>query len=741
MTPPIVKRYLIAFEKYKWFGLASFALVVAGTTVVAIQPDPPIKYIGNAALSYTRPPVSFSATGTAIQQQGQELKEEILLSDKVLNAVGDKLKIDPNKIVANVDLSLPKKNRSGELESPILELKYRDSDKNRAEEVLQALMLEMVKWSREINTDQLKSIIDNINKRLPDVKKELEAAEKKLEQYDRVERTAILAAENGSLLTGITTSLNLQRQIQFTISGIDAQIRSLESKLGLTVGQAYVSSALSADPIIANLRSQIYQVESQLTLLQKDLRPEHPTMIQLQRQKESAEELLQQRAAEVLGGRGTLARLQGDVAGIRTQSSLDPTRQGLANQMVALQTQRETLQQQLAQEIRQEAKLRREYSLIPNKQLERSRLEQTVSLKKVVYDQMQAKLTDAKTAEAETVSSLRIARAPIAKPEIVKPKSIPITLGIGGFLGGVIGAGVVFLLGSLEGTFKTKEDIRDSFKQREVAVLGELPLMPIDDLDAEAVPAILSPDSPYLAFYEKFRSNLRRIGGKNFKVVLITSISSLEGKTASVYNLGIASARAGKRTLIIETDLRSPSRASSLKVTPDADATIEPLRYYGRLSECVRLVPDVENLYIIPSPGPVRNSAAILESSEMRRLMEDARERYDLVILDTNPLSFSNDPLLIQPYSDGIVLVARPNYTQESLLGEAIDQLVEAELGLLGAIINGADIVVSLPADKVDQLPTPATEIESEVITPAPDIEPEIAQKSEEMATGGSKKY
>ena len=85
----------------------------------------------------------------------------------------------------------------------------------------------------------------------------------------------------------------------------------------------------------------------------------------------------------------------------------------------------------------------------------------------------------------------------------------------------------------------------------------------------------------------------------------------------------------------------------------------------------------------------MRQSAAILESSEMRKLMEDARQRYDLVILDTSPLSLSNDPLLIQPYSDGIVLVARPNYTQENMLGEAVDQLVESELGLLGTVING----------------------------------------------------
>ncbi|WP_414548332.1 GumC family protein [Anabaena sp. CCY 0017] len=698
MTPPIVKRYLIAFEKYKWIGLGSFALILAGSTIVATQPEPPPSYVADAALAYTNPPVSFSATGSEIQKQGQELTQQVLLSDQIIERVAAKVSVKPNIIGANVALRLPDRSPTGQRQSSIIELKYQDTDSKRSQQVLQELMQAMIALSGEINSGRLNAIIEKINERLPQAKSELEAAEQKLEQYDRLERPAILAAENGSLLGAVTSSQNQQRSIQLTIAGIDAQIRSLQDKLGLTVAQAYVSSALSADPILSSLRSQIYQIESQISLLSKDFRPENPTMIQLVRQKQSIEELLQQRAAEVVGGGGNAAPLPGGgVSGIRAQSNLDPARQQLANQMVALETQKETLEQQLAQQTREEERLRQEYSQIPNKQLARSRLEQELGLKKAIFDQMQSKLADSKAAEAETVTSLTIARAPKVVSNATKPQSVPLTLGIGGLFGLLVGGGVIFLLGSLEGTFKTKEDIRDSLRQREVAQLGELPLMPVDDLDTTALPVVLSPDSPYLEFYEKFRSNLRRIGGRDFKVLLITSTSSQEGKTVSAYNLGIASALAGKRTLIIETDLRSPSHASSLNVTPDSDASFEPLRYYARLNECVRLVPDVENLYIIPSPGPLRQSAAILESSEMRRLIEDVRERFDLVILDTNALSLSNDPLLIQPYSDGIVLVARPNRTQENMLGEAIDQLVEAELGLLGVIVNGADIFVSSP--------------------------------------------
>lgn len=710
MTPPIVKRYLIAFEKYKWIGLASFGLVVAGSTILAVQPEPPAKFTANGALAYTRPAVLFSATGSEIQQKGLALSKQVLLQDKVIEAVAEKVNVKPNKIGKNVAVKVPEIAEDGQLSGAIITIQYQDTDGKRAQQVVFSLMQAMVQLSGDINTGRLNAIIDKIEERLPDVSKELQNAEQKLEKYDKIERPAILAAENGSLLTAITSSQNQQRQIKLTISGIDAQIRSLQQRLGLSTQQAYNSSALSADPIIGNLRSQIYQVESQMELLRKDLRPTHPTMIQLQRQKDAYERLLQERANEVIGGAGSAAPLP-NVSGVRAQSNLDPARQQLANQLVALQTQRETLQRQLVDLIKEQTRLQRDYALVPNKQLERSRLVQQVGFKKAVYDQMQAKLADAKTAEAETVSNLVLTGPPVVIPQKSSPQSVPVTLGIGGFLGLLIGGGVIFLLGSVEGTFKTKEDIGNSLKQREVLVLSELPIMPVEDSNKQLVPVVLSADSPYMELLEKFRSNLRRVSGKKIKVVLITSTGSSEGKTTSAYNLGIASARAGKRTIIIETDLRSPSRCESLNVNSDPDASLEPLRYYAS-TECIRLVPDVENLYIVPSPGPLRQSAAVIESSELRRLMEDARERFDLVILDTTPLGLSNDALLIHPYCDGMIMVARPNYTQESILGEAIDELVESEMGLLGAVINGADMNITF------EEPISPIEEESEILNP-----------------------
>ncbi|HEY9299958.1 MAG TPA: polysaccharide biosynthesis tyrosine autokinase, partial [Phormidium sp.] len=454
-------------------------------------------------------------------------------------------------------------------------------------------------------------------------------------------------------------------------------------------------SALSADPIIANLRVQIYQTESQLEILKKDLRPKHPNIIQLRKQIRSYEELLRQRAQEVIGGNGRAAPLK-SANQVRQDSNLDPARQALANQLVALQTQKETVQQQLKGVMQQEQRLRREYATIPNKQLEQARLQEKLQLKQNLYSQMQASLADAQTAEAETVSSwipLGAAKVSQLPQEVMSPILV---LGAGGFVGIIVGGAIIFLLGSMGGVLQTMEDIRAAMVQRDVAVLGILPYVAIIDPELGETPIILDAHSPYLEPYERLRTNLRRASEKPVKVILLTSTGNQEGKSVSAYNLAITSARAGKRTLIVEADMRSPSLARSLKVAPDPDASIEPLRYYGNWSDCIRLVPEVENLYLVPSPGPVQQPAAILESSEFRRLLEDVRGRFDMVFVDAPALSLCNDALVLEPMTDGILLVARPGYTVESMLSEAAEQLTESEdIRLLGGIINGTDIPIA----------------------------------------------
>ncbi|MEG3909974.1 AAA family ATPase [Microcoleus sp. w1-18aA5] len=731
MTLSVVKRYLIAFDQYKWVGLATLAVTVGVSGVVAMQPKPAPVYVAIGTLAYDRPSVIFSSTTTKIQQEGQEITKDMLLDTRVVEPAAKKLikpegklnKEEAEKVQAladklgkDVQIKMPSKNNDP---SALIQILYKNAERKQAEAVVKTLMNEMVEHSKNINTSRLRETITQINQRLPKVTQELRETEAKLEAYEKREGTSILAAQSGALPQAITSIQQQQRQLRVQLGGIEAQINSLQDRLGLNVEQAYVAQALSADPIIAQLRVQLFSIESQLKILRSDLQEEHPKIVELLKQKLAFEQQLQQRQSEVLGGNGVAAPLR-SADRIRVDSSLDPARQQLAQTLIALQTQRDTVQQQLQGIEKTEKELRREHATIPNKQLEQARLAQQVAFKKALYDKMLSALVDAEAAVAETTGSLRIAQWPQTDDVESNKRGLPVMLAVGGFVGLLLGGGLIFLLGMLNGKFYSWEEVRAALVEKEVPILAVLPEVTVFDSYGDEMPLALEVNSPYLEFYERLRTNLRRIGNKPVKVVLLTSAAPLEGKSFSAYNLAIASARSGKRTLLIEADLRSPSNVESLKIAADPLATVEPLHYYGNISECVLLVPEVENLYVVPSPGFLRQASAVLESSEMRRLFEDVRNRFDFVVVDSPALSECNDALTLEPYTDGMILVARPGYTLSSMLSEAADQLLESEdedshksgPRLLGAIINGADIPVKFRNDiDIDEWELPVSAI------------------------------
>ncbi len=713
MTSPLIKKYRLAFEKY-WLAIPIGMMIgaIGGGGFGVIQPPPGLPtYRYEAILQITTPSVTISETGTAIQAQSQQLKDnakQLLLTLEVLETVAKnpKTQIEIRDLVKQADIKYNEKSPG------LLFLTIQSDNRAQAKTVIDLLAEEVIKQSRRLNTSRLRDIIQTLNERTPRVVSELRDAELALEKFIR--QTEFAEIKRTQLPGAITGNEQRQRELQLQIETVSTQIGSLQRQLGLTPDQAYASAALSADPIIQNLRGQLYELESQELLLSQTLRPDNPQMVELRRQLKSAENLLEARAAEVIGGNGMAAPL---VSGeqIRKDSSLDPARQAIAQELVGLKNQKESLEKELAvsQVIGEE--LKQQYSQLPNTQAERARLEQQVVLTKQFYDTIQAKLIDAQTAEAETVGNLNLAEPPRLVSTVPGTTPLPILLLLpAGAVGGMLlGAGAIFGLGIVFATaMQTIEDIQAFVTEREVAILGILPWVEEWGPSGAEIPVMLSPHSPYLDWYERFRSTLRQVEEKP-KMILVTSGDRQEGKTVVAYNLAIASARAGKRTLLIEADLRNPSFAHTLNVVPDPNLTLEPLRYYSQISDCIRFVPGVENLYIVPSVGPCEYAAAVIESAEMRLLCQDARNRFDFVVVDASALNLCNDPLILEPYTDGIVLVTRAGYTVSNHLGEKIDLLEDSEdYRLLGIVINGEEMNIQpLPPPSLTVMETPQTEV------------------------------
>ncbi|WP_204103292.1 MULTISPECIES: polysaccharide biosynthesis tyrosine autokinase [Spirulina sp. CCY15215] len=722
MTSPLVKRFQISLEKNKIVGLTTAISVIVASCIVAVlppSPPPPKEYQAVGILKYAPPPPTATSTGENLYEQGKaSISQEILLADRVLINVAREMKIkDPNKLFKNLKIKFPETPEDPQ----VIRVEYKNNSKEKSQETLSLLLREMVEESRLFNTAMLRSQIQALTKRELEARTDLKEAEREFYDFMSREGGDLIAAQDGTLFSGISLSEQQQRELKVQLEGVIGQLQSLQDQLGLTPKEASVSLALSSDPIIASLRAQLLQIETQIELLSKKYRPEHPILADLLQQKETYDRQFIARTYEVIGNDNVF-----DVAPveIRKASSLDTVRQQIATQLVQLQAQRETIEGQLSAVRDTEQELRQSYERYPTKQLEQENLQQKLQLRKQFHDTIETRLVDAQSAEVETVGSLAIAQDVVVPEPPDKPSGNinPVIIVLGGVIGaGIAGAGVILVLSFFDPILYTAQELRSLLNEREIRMLGELPTL-LEPENEDLLALLLGENMNCLDAYERFRSNLRRFAPKNTKVILVTSVGRAEGKSTTAYNLAIASAYAGKRTLLIEADLRSPSNAPAVNLYSDPDAQAEPLAYYGSHNECVNLVPTVENLYIVPSVGPQRKAAAIVESSELRRLLEDARQRFDFVILDTASLNSCNDAFLLQPLTDGIVVVTRPGVSEGSL-GSTLEQMVEAEMPILGAVINDVEMPLSegktideaigLPGDIAEHLALEEEEVPS----------------------------
>ncbi len=711
MAPPIVTRFLISLNENKLIGFILSLLITGIALVVALQQKPPEtpeeSYRAIGRLSLSNPLPTFTVAGQELQAQGETINLTTLLSPQVLQYVVDRLRSDGyNFSIGKIQDIITRKKLIVNLPEPgeaqgsrLLTLEYKDqTSPSEVRQVLTVFMEELVAESYRINTSQLQTRINTLEERLEVVLDDLTESEKRFYEYITNEGASLITIQNGSLFGGITSAQQQQRQLEVVVAGINAEIKTLQEQLGLNPEEAYTSSALSNDPIIANLRALILESELQLELLSGDLRPEHPTIVELKRQISVNENLLQKRAEEVVGDDGVFEPLSQD---IRKAMNLDAARALLANRLVALQSERDALQQQLESVKNIETNLKNEYESFPDKQIKQARLIQEVQSQRILYQTIFAALTDARSAEVEADSSLSVAQAPFLVPvpinqqEVVNPWLI---ISVGALLGILSALGLIFLLATLDERLHTPEELREALSERSVPILGELPIVQTPTSSGQRIPIILDAHSPYLAYYERFRSNIRRFEAENSKIILVTSVSNGEGKSISAYNLAIAYAYAGKRTLLIEGDLREKEPCSRRYFGMDVSPEISdnPLSYYdlhphGRDSfqdEMIKRIPEIPNFSLIPSPGSQQQAAAIIESDEMEALLKYARTQYDIVIFDSPSLDRCNDALLLEPLVDGLILVTRPGMTQKNLLGTTIDEFLEAELPLIGVVIN-----------------------------------------------------
>jgi succinoglycan biosynthesis transport protein ExoP len=172
--------------------------------------------------------------------------------------------------------------------------------------------------------------------------------------------------------------------------------------------------------------------------------------------------------------------------------------------------------------------------------------------------------------------------------------------------------------------------------------------------------------------------------------VLITSALPSEGKSTLALSLGAASAEQGKRTLVIDGDLRQPSIAKLARLDP-GPGLAEVLAKEVPWKRALRPIPGRPDLFILGS-GEATPVALPLIGRQMREILNLANQEFDLVVLDSPPLLGCAETLELAAAAEMTVISVRSGQTQMKSLGMAVDTLRRVNMPIAGIVLNESAI-------------------------------------------------
>jgi tyrosine-protein kinase Etk/Wzc len=221
--------------------------------------------------------------------------------------------------------------------------------------------------------------------------------------------------------------------------------------------------------------------------------------------------------------------------------------------------------------------------------------------------------------------------------------------------------------------------------------------------------SLLDPMEPSTEAYRHIRTNIQfSIPDKVIRSILVTSPSSGDGKSTVAANLAIVMAQSGRRTLLIDADLRRPQQHHLFAVKREPGLVQVLFRECGLESDVFKT--GVENLSLITAGGlskqagdaktngsngefaEVPNPAELLGSRRMREILDEIHNSYDVVIIDSPPVLAATDAVLLSTQCDATILVTRAGKTKEGELVFSQEALRDVGATMIGTLLNAFDI-------------------------------------------------
>ncbi len=440
---------------------------------------------------------------------------------------------------------------------------------------------------------------------------------------------------------------------------------------------------------LISLRMEIGSMESQIVQSTNEYSPNHGAVIELKEKLRKLKNELNDKVSLLIS------------QGVTVQDPLEQ-RQDIITQLLELDSEIIGFELRISEINKMVRVFNQKLNSLPEKQMELARLDRDAEIINNNYSYLRQKLEEAKLNIAIQVGDaviLDYARTP-SRP-IGPNHNRNILLGV--IIGLGIGISLAFFIELLNNTLKTIDEI----EKYNLNVLGIIPA--IGDKKSTPVNEIFNlrvgkgsrtsvglkrrlitredPKSPISEAYRSLRTNLLYSSEEKIKSILVSSAGPGEGKTTTVANLAITYANLGKKTLLVDTDLRRPvvHKVFNLEREPGVTNYLSSQtdNYKGLIKKT-----DIENLSVVTSGVIPPNPSEMLGSKRMIQLAKLLEQDWDMILFDSPPLVAVTDANMVSKEIDQIVLVVKVGQTDKKAFHHTINNLRTINAPLGGIIMN-----------------------------------------------------
>jgi exopolysaccharide transport family protein len=541
--------------------------------------------------------------------------------------------------------------------SYVISLTFLSEDAGKAAEIANSMAHEYLATQVEAKYDAAQRATEWLSRRIDELRGEVLEAEAKIVEY-RTQNNLVDTSNSNNPVTLQFFQLNTQMALaQAERAGAEARLSQARSLISSQGGVAAAALVLNS-PLMTNLRDQETQLMRRLSEMSTVYGENHPQMVNTRAEIQSIRDKMQdevQRIIQDLGNEvavarareqeltNNMARLQGDAARV------DMAGVELSDLTRSAETNRELFQTFLTR------------------------------FREIVEQQ------GLQEADARILSAADTPTSP-SHPKIALFTLIALAASI------VLGVLLVFVIERWDSDygFRSADEIQSALGARALALVPDLSRRETQGIPAEDY-ILQKPNSAFAEALQRIRTSLFLTDGEHPpKTILVTSSVPLEGKSTIAAALARQSARSGLKVILIDADLRRP-RLHEVIGLANQNGLSEVLT--GRANPEAAIKRDEKSgLDFLPAGVGVVSPPDLFRSSTMKILLEEMAAYYDLVIIDTPPVTAVSDSFTLSGIVDKSIYVIRWEQTPRNVALAGIRQMVEAGADIAGIVLARVDV-------------------------------------------------